>query len=392
MVNIAPWRARGSPAGPPRTIDSPDRKFRVNSVTRPALFGLTVSLLISCSGGADAPAPWQPEDAFGHLARTPVTEADYAGLEVTVLAGETLSDDERIGAVGGMVVDGDVLWLLSEITDPWLYLVDRRDGNYLGTAGRQGEGPGEFGLLSSISSDGTGGIWGNDLSTNRLTHLRSESPAEPVRIVSLPADFTSTFRAVRVGNRFIGWAMRPQDNIRVIGDSGEAIATTTLVPGPDSIGAIPRVFQAANNRLCSALDGSRAVIAYFDIGRADIVDRDGKFIAQVEVPFPRPGAFTRGAEGGHDPERVVMHYQGCTTSRDHIYLLHSGARFTWPSGPGDAVVNDRARTIHVFDWTGKPAGIYRLDRVVTAIAVDSEGRELYAADFETGGVVRFRLP
>src|SRR5690606_39596698 len=119
-----------------------------------------------------------------------------------------------------------------------------------------------------------------------------------------------TCRAVRVGNRFSGWAMRPEDNIRVIGDSGEAIATTTLVPGPDSIGAIPRVFQAANNRLCSALDGSRAVIAYFDIGRADIVDRDGNHLGQVEVPFPRPGSFTRSAEGEHDSERAVKRDQG----------------------------------------------------------------------------------
>ncbi len=364
----------------------------MNCFARPALLGLTICLLASCGGVSNEPAPWQSEDAFPQLAQTPITDADYAAMEVSDLTGEILTEDERIGAIGGMVVDGDVLWLLSEITDPWLYLVDRRDGTYITTAGRQGEGPGEFGLLSSISTDPAGGIWGNDLSTNRLTHLRSGEQVEAVRIVGLPADFTSTFRSVRVGDRFLGWAMRPQDNIRVIGDSGQAIGTTTLIPGPDSVATTARAFQAANNRLCAALDGSRAVIAYFDIGRADIVDIDGNHLGQVEVPFPRPGSFTRSAEGEHDSERAVMHYQGCSSSRDKLYLLHSGATFVWPSGPGDAVINDHARMVHVFDWNGKPAGILRLDRVVTAIAVDPDARELYAADFETGGVVRYRLP
>lgn len=364
----------------------------MNRSTRPALLGLTISLLASCGGGSDEQAAWQPEDAFGQLAQTPVTDADYAGMEVTDLTGELVTEDERIGAVGGMVVDGDLLWLLSEISDPWLHLVDRRDGTYLATAGRQGEGPGEFGLLSAISADPTGGIWGNDLSTNRLTHLRGGDPVETVRIVGLPADFTSTFRAVRVGDRFVGWAMRPQDNIRLVGDSGQAIGTTTLVPGPDSVSTATRAFQAANNRLCAALDGTRAVIAYFDIGRADIVDIDGNHVAQVEVPFPRPGVFSRSAEAGHDPQRTVMHYQGCSSSKDRLYLLHSGASFAWPGGPGDAVINEHARMVHAFDWNGKPAGILRLDRVVTAIAVDPDARELYAADFETGGVVRYRLP
>src|SRR5690606_19653643 len=194
LVNIAPWQATGWPADPPATDHSPRRKAHVNCFARPALLGLTICLLASCGGVSNEPAPWQSEDAFPQLAQTPITDADYAAMEVSDLTGEILTEDERIGAIGGMVVDGDVLWLHSEITDPWLYLVDRRDGTYMTTAGRQGEGPGEFGLLSSISTDPAGGIWGNDLSTNRLTHLRSDEQVEAVRIVGLPADFTSTFR------------------------------------------------------------------------------------------------------------------------------------------------------------------------------------------------------
>ncbi len=72
-------------------------------------------------------------------------------------------------SIGGLIVDGDSLLYLLQPRESLVRVLDR-DGNSLGTLGRQGEGPGEFTSASSFGLTADG-FWVQDRSLQIIQYL-----------------------------------------------------------------------------------------------------------------------------------------------------------------------------------------------------------------------------
>lgn len=355
---------------------------------------LLAVLAAACSpaGKGDASlAEAVSEDSLVHLALTPVTVDDHARFDPVPLTAEPFSDDERLGEIGRMAVDGGHLWLQDFSASPWLHLIDRGTGEYLSGIGAKGEGPGDFAWLLTLSGDGRGGIWAADGMLPRITRLTAGSPPDVERVVTFPTEAPMWTRAVRIGDRFMALGRDTLARMIVLSDSGTMIALREVpLPGPDSVPVFARLNATSNHQLCVRPSGGIMAVSYNTLGRADRFDADGNWLGRFSVPFPKPALYPGGG-AAVNVEEWVINYQDCSATEQRLYLLYNGHRFIWPRDQSDSPDNSRARMIHVFDWDGKLVKVYQLDRPVSSIAVSPDDATMYAFDHNEASVVWYGL-
>ncbi len=134
--------------------------------------------------------------------------------------------------------------------------------------------------------------------------------------------------------------------------------------------------------------GRGFVILYGFPGRIEFYDLDGQFARTAEVPFPTEG-FVVGSSGSLVADFSESHYRSCTVHGDRLFARYAGLVYDdFEAGdPSSSAV----RRIHVFVWDGYLERQYELDRPVSAIDIDDEGRHLYATSLVTSAVYRFPL-
>jgi hypothetical protein len=140
--------------------------------------------------------------------------------------------------------------------------------------------------------------------------------------------------------------------------------------------------------LCARPNGMNVGLAYSSAGRLDIFGADAQWVRAAEVPFASAPVFVRNRLGELSAARPRYWYGQCTATNQRIFVLFSG-RLTAAFSP---TTDWAADYVHVFDWDGKLQRVLHLDRTVRNIAVDPQGRFLFASAFEDPVIVRYALP
>ncbi len=132
--------------------------------TRTATCVLLLAVLIAaCHSGPKA-------SHFVDLGDVP--EPSHAKYAPDQLTGRTLGNVPALGIPCALTVSGSYLWVVDCGGNPWLHLIDARDGHEVRSLGQSGAGPGDFAGISAIAAaDAVGSAWVYDAESDRMTRV-----------------------------------------------------------------------------------------------------------------------------------------------------------------------------------------------------------------------------
>lgn len=121
-------------------------------------------------------------------------------------------------------------------------------------------------------------------------------------------------------------------------------------------------------------DGKKFAAFYWHFDRVRFFGRDCRLLNDVAVSRDSDYPNQNG-----DANQLPACYYGVKAAGDRIYALHADT--------------DSTRMLEVWDWDGRPAAAFRLDRPVTVMAVDTASRRLITKDAEhSNEIYLYELP
>jgi len=336
-------------------------------------------------------------------ARTEVDTTSYvtSRLDLAVpdtVHGEVFFSGEELGEPARLILQGSYLVVGDFSMRPPLHVLDAETGRYLGSAGRKGEGPGEFGnvwILVRGASNGTGvGVY--DGALRRMTHLDLQPLAQgqaprlgEVVLDQLP--FTM-FSMDRVNDTLlVASGFQPEGRLALLKpDLGLLRYIGPDPPGDDQV-PVPVRQHAYQRWVRYHPVWDLVLVAYYYADLVEAYRLDG---TQVWA--------TRGPQG-FDPIYDVLPYQGQparATRPDTRYAYKSLDIF----GKGDVLglyVGREARDqeyqlaheVHLFNRQGQLYTRFALSPPVYAgVAARSDGCFFAVAVLPEPAVMRYCLP
>ncbi|MDH3296973.1 MAG: TolB-like 6-bladed beta-propeller domain-containing protein [Gemmatimonadota bacterium] len=336
------------------------------SKTTPQTFGLLLLAgagLVATSGALPSDPPRSPAATLRPVAGTAV-------------ASQPLYDGAALGLPMRLAVAGDRLIVLDPLAAQAVHVLDARSGALLESFGSRGDGPGEFrGPRSVDVLPGGDAFWVHDLNRQRST-LFSVDPPETTayrhretRLLNYEQGI-GVFEPIHLGDREILATGMFDKRLGHLDPQGRLIrASGALPPAPDGFSAEEIQFLHQG-----ALQGTpardRFALASRVFTRVELFDRHGDSQGFVEAPVDldpeisqKTGFVTSGSPAG---------YIDLAVTDEAIYALFSGR--------DPQVFRDEAtyaEQVHVFRWNGDFVGAVDLDHDAIAIAVSSDGTELY---------------
>ena len=313
-----------------------------------------------------------------------ITVSDPETTALPTLTGTVLNAAPALAIPTSLAVVGDYLVVIDAASDSALHVLDRHTGRLVRSVGRRGKGPGEFQGAWSLSKDlrSDRAVWVYDLPLRRLTRVPL-SAQEDVR-ASGRTLLRLTDGAVLTGPQWIA-----PDTILTLGfllDARVALFDS-LGHRTGGLGRPPfapeagQPMQAAQALLAAHPDHRRYAITNRYVSRIELLDLASGTMQAVAGPV----AVNTGP-ATVDLDRFA--YVDAAATATQVVALFSGrsrAEYEADAGFGDQ--------LHLFDWTGRLTGAYRLDADVLAIAVDEAGGFVYALRHDpVPAVVRYRLP
>lgn len=318
-------------------------------------------------------------------------------LQAEVIAdGDYLDSPRRVAVIGGRLV-------VLDRSAPMIHVFRLPEGERVGSFGRKGQGPGEFGAADEIQASPAApdAFWVFDGNLSRVTRLRFDG-AGPVpgvdEVVNLHGEGGLHFQAVWISDSALAatgiYPGHPQSRLLRLDREGRALGGIgTLPQHPNGAGIPPTVLHHAyEGRMAVRPDRSLLVFGTRHADALEFYRPDGTLVRKVTGPTGFLPVFDTNAraEGvsmatGDD---LRVGYLDLAATQDHLFALFSG----------DTRGEARARTyfgkeVHVFDWSGERITTLALDERAIAIAVDPVEGRLYAVRHDPiPNVARYRLP
>ena len=213
----------------------------------PCFIALLFLFAVGCEGaspGLKAPGPIAQDSAGVTVVFLPGQVRDYATPKVIlgplIRSGEGESDLNLFRVAGARFLPSGIL-VIANAGVPELILVDS-NGDLVRRVGRQGEGPGEFGTITSLHVQGDGSIVTYDDRLARLTEFDQSGEVMSTRrladpnpisdLIPLVASQTGPVLAVYGDNRVFGRDGERQDSTPLLRFSPESSEPDTLSVWP----------------------------------------------------------------------------------------------------------------------------------------------------------------
>ena len=308
---------------------------------------------------------------------------------VDSLRAELLARHPAIGLPTVIQPAKHLLWVADASGDPFLHLLDAVTGERIKSFGRSGEGPAEFvgpvWRIQVVTPD-TAAVWVYDAGGDKFVWIDESATLSPASPTFKPRDVTYLWQAFWLDSLTIMNVTLSEDDHFLFFD--RAGHRTETVPGAllgaDSLPLAERQRATSASGICVHPDGFGFAQYYFAAGRLELYERDAGGPLLADVPYPSEPIFAR-VQGRIRFREERIHYVGCASSTDRLFLLYSGQ-------PEEAETSSHGREIHLFDWEGRLVRVSHLDVFVGDLGIDEEGGWLYATSYLDAGVYRFRLP
>ncbi len=304
----------------------------------------------------------------------------HEGLPVRPLEGRALDLGDRLAYPVAIVVVGERVVILDAHLEPAVHLIEP-DGRVLGL-GVAGDGPGEYRAPRSVvaAPEGADAFWVYDIVLRRLTRIDPAAAAaagDEVPTVTLRSDAVVTDPVWQGPDRLLALGYFTEGRFAAFDGGGAMREAVGALPESDRE-VPPTVLQHAwQGRMEPRPGGGRLAVGSRHAGRLEIFAADGRLVRRAEAPFEfLPRYRVVGTDG--EPrlgtgEDLRFGYLDVSVTGQRIFALFSGrlrGAFAERAPFGNHV--------HVFDWEGRFLEALRLDADALAIAVEPEGRTLYA--------------
>ncbi|GIW52814.1 MAG: hypothetical protein KatS3mg081_2169 [Gemmatimonadales bacterium] len=309
-----------------------------------------------------------------------------------LLRGELLTATAPLlSAPTDIEVVGTFLVVLDAYADSVLLVLDRETGALRARGGPRGRGPGEILEPGSIDPlrDGSG-FWVYDFGLRRLT-LYQIPNLDRLRVINFFTEVT-VYDPAWLDSHVAALGFFPdRHRVWVFDSLGKRVGGFGSLPAssvPAPVHVLQHAYQAA---LVTNPARTRLAVLTRHSGRVTIFERDGSLVTDTSGPVSFEPVFGVG-EGARGPvmvsdERLRFGYIDGTATESRLFALFSGRRRA--DFPGEANFGEY---VHVFDWNGTLREVLRLDTAALAIAVDPDGRTLYAARHSPEpAIVRYSL-
>lgn len=307
------------------------------------------------------------------------------------VVGRIAATSRVIGQANVMLPRGRYLWLIDQSGEPFLHLIDLESGEVVLSAGRRGEGPGEFEFPTRLFPHPTspGGVTVYDAQQRRFTEIAlDEHLTTNVGRVVVLTRAPIPLQVGQVGSHYMGWLRDPE--MRWVSfrlDETEPTLLPGPIVGPESAPLSERIKASANVTICANHDGSRFAALYGSAGRIELHDSGAAFVGLADAPDSTDGEFVPGAGGRVKWDRQRFYYAGCAATERFLFALYSGREEGLDRQL--AYAGDR---VHVFDWDGRQIGTLKLAVPVVEIAIDSAATSLYGSGAEGNVIYHFDIP
>lgn len=348
--------------------------------TNPLLLLLPLALTIGCQA-ADDELPTR--DEAERIADTLDAGLTYQRVGVLALTsrrftkGTSLRFPTRIASIANRIV------VLDARADSLVSIFDAANGDLVDSFGKRSgsmtaDGFSDAWDVFPVATDSSA-FWLQELRNQRLTlvSLRTGSDNKPGaslrRRLALPGD-EPVVGMVQLRNRsFGGVGYFTGGRIAYFDSTGRFLHFRGPNPPGDTAISVQLRQHAYQSVLRSHPNRSMLAVATRHAGLLEILTWDGRLIAVAKTPV--------GFVPDYDPNaaRMVLNatarigYLDLATTDRHILALFSGRIM----GNG-RVKAFSAEYVHVFDWHGNLARVFRLETDAVAIAVDSRSGALYA--------------
>ncbi|HEU4453757.1 MAG TPA: BF3164 family lipoprotein [Longimicrobium sp.] len=324
----------------------------------------------------------------------PPGESPPVALEGTVVSdGDFLGEPRRLLAVGDRL-------LVADDMAPYLHVLDAQSGKLLASTGKEGGGPGEFGmvreLLEAPARDGS--FWVYDSGNLRLSRMAFDRErAEPriIETVRLEAPALTLYMqpVLLDDSTLVASGIFPEGRLVRTRLTGRPVGTIGATPAAPAGRDVPiTVLQHAwEGPLERSPDGSRLALATRNGDLIEIFRADGTLFRTL-----RGGSgFDPAYEVRRSPAGVSMMtgddlrfgYGDLASTDEHLFALFSGE--TRGSAPGMAQFG---KLVHVFRWDGERVASLQLPERARAITVTPDGADLFAIHVDPKpAVVRYPL-
>lgn len=351
---------------------------------------VTLSMLSLVCGAAACsidPTVGPPEKVNDRKAPEIVLDHRGLGVPVDTLPSTVLSASDSFGVLTSIAITGDFLVVGEAYDAPFLHILDRTSGTLLTSAGRQGNGPGEFTFGPQFV---TGAV------TERTDLWLAPQLQSHAVVLNIPALVEKRADWLRRSLRIEDTGFRP-NGIRLAENEWLVRSYTPEGDAPlllfDSLGTRQGTIgtvSIADDRirkserwgaymfnLCGSPDGQHVALPFSYTGRLEIRSPASKAVVEASVPYryrphlPLIGKILMMFKSGTAGTRYA--YGDCVATDSLIYASFRGhVRGKVRKAPPPANT-----FIHVFNWSGKLLRVHHLDHSIGGLDLDRANNVLY---------------
>lgn len=325
--------------------------------------------------------PWDRNSA-GPLLEAP---------EALALAGDAsiLNQSEELAIPTDVEIVGEHLVLVDRRASQPIHVLNAASGKLLHSIGREGDGPGEYRALRSVSRvpGSATTFWAYDMANSRLTYVDLADAGTldrpwDVELFTLDANAQVTGVEFASDQSIIAAGFFPDGRLGQFGPDGQMLRAFGELPdGPQEAPAAV-VQHAYMGTLKAHPNGSRLAIGLRHASWIEIRDKDGAIIGKTELSSESFSPKFDVAETEKGPmmrsdETLRFGYIDVAVTSSRIYGLYSGR--TRNGNGGNASFGWQ---VHVFDWSGKLIDVIDVEQDLIAIAVNADDSTLYGVSHD----------
>jgi len=303
-----------------------------------------------------------------------------------VVKGTEVIGSDSLGFVSDFLIVNDKIVLLDDKpinNDNQIRVYDRNNYQFLYSLGRIGSGPGEFRQGMSMNLVHYNKYYFSllDLSSKQMLFFYENINSQLIYSHNIPLKGGRPYMPISISDTIIyslcleifEGRFAQYDNL------GNKVQTLgEIPPGKKEDTPVPVHQQASKGVMRLTPDGSKLIISYQFADMIDIYDLKGNLLNRITGKLGKTPIYETSIRNGYptmiiDFNKCIYGFLDIEVTNNSIVALYSGKMLNESEYESDQV--------HIYTFDGKLKDVYKLNTMVSQIALDTEKERLLACSY-----------